>query len=59
MQRNPEAKIIEVVTELTQEELDKVSAGKYDAFNGIGDIKGESVDQNHNDWVIGHIQHSH
>ncbi len=51
MQRMPEAKITEVANELTQEELDKVSAGKFDAFSKIGDIKGESTDDHHRDWV--------
>jgi hypothetical protein len=46
-QRKPGAKITEVADELTQEELDKVSAGKIDRFFKIEDIKGESVDKGH------------
>ena len=37
--------------ELSDEELSEVSAGKYDAFAHIGDIKGESVEHNHKDWI--------
>jgi hypothetical protein len=45
--RKPGAKITEVADELTQEELDKVSAGKIDRFLKMEDIKGESVDKGH------------
>jgi hypothetical protein len=45
------AKITEVPNELTQEELDKVSAGASDRFLKFGDIKGESTDKDHKDWV--------
>ena len=45
------AKIAEVPNELTQEELDKVSAGAVDRFLKFGDIKGESTDKDHKDWV--------
>ena len=52
MQRMPEAKITEVANELTQEELDKVSAGKADQFLKIDGIKGESTDAGHHtDWI--------
>jgi bacteriocin-like protein len=52
MQRKPtkEPKTTEVTTELTDEELSKVSGGK--AFANFGDIKGESVTQDHKDWVM-------
>jgi hypothetical protein len=36
-------------TELTEEELSKVSAGTFAKF---GDIKGESTDKDHKDWVM-------
>lgn len=48
-QPSNEAKTTEVANELTQEELDKVSAG--DSFLNFGDIKGESTDKDHKDWV--------
>ena len=50
-QRKPtkEPKITEVVAELTDEELIKVSGGTFKAF---GDIKGESTDKDHKDWVM-------
>jgi hypothetical protein len=52
-QRKPtrEAKAAEVANELTQVELGKVSAGAYKAFT-FGDIKGESTDKDHKDWVM-------
>ena len=48
-QRKPtkEANTAEVANELTQEELDKVSAGASDRFLKFGDIKGESTDKDH------------
>jgi hypothetical protein len=46
------AKTTEVAHELTQEELDKVSAGSFDTFLNFGDIKGESTDKDHKDWVM-------
>jgi bacteriocin-like protein len=49
MQRKPEAKITEVATELTQDELDKVSGGKPNQFLKIDGIKGESQDDKHKD----------
>jgi hypothetical protein len=36
--------------ELDEAELSKVSAGK--PFTGFGDIKGESSDKDHKDWVM-------
>ena len=36
-------------TELTEEELKKVSGGTFKAF---GDIKGETTDKDHKDWVM-------
>jgi hypothetical protein len=46
-----EAKTAEVANELTQEELGKVSAGAFTGFLNFGDIKGESTDKDHKDWV--------
>jgi hypothetical protein len=48
-QRKPtkEANTAEVANELTQEELDKVSAGAFNTFLNFGDIKGESTDKDH------------
>ena len=50
-QRKPtkEPKTTEVATELTDEELSKVSGGTFKAF---GDIKGETTDKDHKDWVM-------
>jgi hypothetical protein len=45
------AKTTEITNELTKEELDKVSAGAFDTFLNFGDIKGESTDKDHKDWV--------
>ena len=39
----------DVKTELTEEELKKVSGGTFKAF---GDIKGETTDKDHKDWVM-------
>ena len=36
-------------SELTEEELAKVSAGTFTKF---GDIKGETTDKDHKDWVM-------
>jgi hypothetical protein len=37
---------------LSQEELDKVSAGgDRNVFAKFGDIKGESCDDKHKDWI--------
>ena len=44
-----EPKIAEVVAELTDDELSKVSGGTFKAF---GDIKGETTDKDHKDWVM-------
>jgi hypothetical protein len=41
----------EVANELTPEELGKVSAGAFNAFVNFGDIKGESTDKDHKDWI--------
>jgi hypothetical protein len=51
-QRKPtkEANTAEVANDLTQEELGKVSAGA--TFLNFGDIKGESTDKDHKDWVM-------
>ena len=46
-----EAITTEVTNELTSEELAKVSAGAFNAFANFGDIKGESTDKDHKDWV--------
>ena len=53
-QRKPrkEPKTTEVATELTDEELSKVSGGTFKAFANFGDIKGESTDKDHKDWVM-------
>ena len=50
-QRKPtkEPKTTEVATELTDEELSKVSGGTFKSF---GDIKGETTDKDHKDWVM-------
>jgi hypothetical protein len=48
--RVKEAKTTEVVNELTKDELDKVSAGKFNRFVTFGDIKGESTEKDHKDW---------
>ena len=37
--------------ELTEVELSNVSAGKSDSFLTLGDIKGESTDKGHKDWI--------
>jgi hypothetical protein len=42
----------EAANELTPEELGKVSAGAYNGFLKFGDIKGESTDKDHKDWVM-------
>jgi Type VI secretion system effector, Hcp len=42
----------EAASELTPEELGKVSAGAYNGFLKFGDIKGESTDKDHKDWVM-------
>ena len=48
-QRTPrkEPKTAGVATELNDEELSKVSGGA-----NFGDIKGESTDKDHKDWVM-------
>jgi hypothetical protein len=54
VQRKPtkEANTAEVANELTQEELGKVSAAAFSTFLNFGDIKGESTDKDHKDWVM-------
>ena len=37
--------------ELADEALSIVAAGKSDTFVRFGDIKGESTDKDHKDWV--------
>ncbi len=49
-QRTP-TKEAKTADELTYNELARVSAGSYKAFN-FGDIKGESTDKDHKDWVM-------
>jgi Type VI secretion system effector, Hcp len=48
----------EVANELTPEELGKVSAGTFNGFLSFGDIKGESTDKDHKDWIeVSSFQH--
>jgi len=37
--------------ELSREELEKVAGGAFEGFANFGDIKGESTDKDHKDWV--------
>jgi len=37
--------------ELSAEELQKVTGGAFNGFVNFGDIKGESTDKDHKDWV--------
>jgi hypothetical protein len=37
--------------ELSKEDLEKVQGGAFNAFATFGDIKGESTDKDHKDWV--------
>jgi len=37
--------------ELSDAESSEVSAGKFDGFLHFGDIKGESTEKDHKDWV--------
>ena len=46
-----ETRTTELANELTHEELDKVSAGAFNGFANFGDIKGESTDKDHKDWI--------
>ncbi len=41
-----------VANELTPEELGEVSGGAFNGFVNFGDIKGESTDKDHKDWVM-------
>jgi hypothetical protein len=36
---------------LGDRELDAATGGAFDAFANFGDIKGESTDKDHKDWV--------
>jgi hypothetical protein len=47
-----EPKTTEVADELTPEALSNVSAGTFNGFLKFGDIKGESTDKDHKDWVM-------
>jgi hypothetical protein len=38
--------------ELTEAELDAVTGGAFTSFASFGDIKGESTDKDHRDWVM-------
>jgi type VI protein secretion system component Hcp len=37
--------------ELSNKTLDKVQGGAFNGFANFGDIKGESTDKDHKDWV--------
>jgi len=37
--------------ELTEKELTQVTGGAADTFAKLGDIKGESIDDKHKDWI--------
>lgn len=37
--------------ELGETELSQVSAGEFNRFVNFGDIKGESTEKDHKDWV--------
>jgi hypothetical protein len=52
-QRKPtkETRTTVIADELTEAELGKVSAGKFNGFANFGDIKGESTDKDHKDWI--------
>jgi hypothetical protein len=38
--------------ELSNEDLKKVQGGAFNRFANFGDIKGESTDKDHKDWVM-------
>jgi hypothetical protein len=38
--------------ELNERELDPVSGGAFSKFPSFSDIKGESTDKDHKDWVV-------
>jgi len=37
--------------ELSNEDLERASGGAFNAFVNFGDIKGESTDKDHKDWI--------
>jgi hypothetical protein len=37
--------------ELSEAELSEVAAGKFNSFANFGDIKGESTENGHWDWI--------
>jgi hypothetical protein len=37
---------------LADSELDTVTGGTFNSFVNFGDIKGESTDKDHKDWVM-------
>ena len=37
--------------ELSKDELNKATGGEFNGFVNFGDIKGESTDKDHKDWV--------
>jgi len=39
------------LTELPDGDLEKASGGAFNAFVNFGDIKGESTDKDHKDWI--------
>jgi hypothetical protein len=41
-----------VTRPLSDAELSKVAGGAFNAFVNFGDIKGESTDKDHKDWVM-------
>ena len=47
-----EAKLAGEATELKASQLSGVAGGAFNAFVNFGDIKGESTDKDHKDWVM-------
>ena len=47
-----EAKLAGEATELKASQLIGVAGGAFNAFVNFGDIKGESTDKDHKDWVM-------
>jgi hypothetical protein len=37
--------------ELSEADLSEVAAGKFNSFASFGDIKGESTEKSHWDWI--------
>jgi hypothetical protein len=37
--------------ELSEAELSEVAAGQFNGFVNFGDIKGESTEKDHKDWI--------